>query len=128
MVTVLHITQRSAWEAAKASGYYVSESMATEGFIHCSLDTQMQRTANKYYHGQTGLLLLVIEPDKLQSELRMEPPASPGKPKLDPATYAGDLFPHIYGPINIEAVTREIPYEPGADGTFGTLPLGTPSL
>ena len=73
--------------------------------------------ANTFYRGQHGLVLLVIEPSKLEVELKWEPPAEP-----EP-THAreGDLFPHIYGPLNIDAVTEIIPFEPAADGTFSLL-------
>jgi uncharacterized protein (DUF952 family) len=73
--------------------------------------------ANTFYHGQRGLVLLVIDPSQLQAELKWEPPAEP-----EP-THAreGELFPHIYGPINLDAVIEILAFEPDEDGNF-TLP------
>ena len=72
--------------------------------------------ANSFYAGQHGLVLLKIDPARLKPELRWEPPAHP-HPQADlPPT--DDLFPHIYGPLNIDAVIRVIEYEPDSDGYF----------
>jgi uncharacterized protein (DUF952 family) len=125
MTLVLHITQLSAWQAGLAAGSYRDLSLETEGYIHCSTETQMQRTANKYYVGVTGLVLLEIDPAKLTHPLRFEPAGSwllehPNEPH---SAYTGELYPHLYGPLNPEAVTRVIPYAPDSDGHFGALPL-----
>jgi uncharacterized protein (DUF952 family) len=71
--------------------------------------------ANRFYARQTGLVLLVIDLDRLTSALKWEPvldaPASiPGE--------QGPAYPHIYGPINLEAVTDVLGFEPGPDGLF----------
>ncbi len=108
---ILHIASRSAWLAAVQEGLYRADSLLTEGFIHCSTPSQILEVANAFYRGQSGLVLLVIEPACLTSELRWEPPA-------DSHVRAGDLFPHIYGPLDLEAVADVLPFEPAADGTF----------
>jgi len=111
---ILHLASNDAWLAAVKSGTYHADSLSTEGFIHCSKPSQIVGVANTFYRGQHGLVLLVIDPSKLEAELKWEPPAEP-----EP-THAreGDLFPHIYGPLNIDAVTEIIPFEPATDGTF----------
>jgi uncharacterized protein (DUF952 family) len=110
------LTSHAEWLAAQQAGEYRSPSLETEGFIHCSTEKQIVRVANSFYTGQHGLVLLVIDPSQLQAELRWEPPAHPG-PQADlPPT--DDLFPHIYGPINIEAVSKVLVFEPDADGNF----------
>jgi len=105
---ILHATSRAAWSAARACGKYSADSMAGEGFIHCSKVDQILRVANDFYPGQHGLVLLVIDPGRLASELRWDP-------GTDLAT---ELFPHIYGPINLEAVVEVVDFEPAADGKF----------
>ena len=122
---IVHLASNDAWLAAVGpaglwrgkQGEYHADSLSTEGFIHCSTRSQIVGVANTFYHGQHGLVLLVINPDKLDSEVKWEPPAEP-----EP-THAreGELFPHVYGPINLGAVTNVIPFEPDADGNF-TLP------
>jgi uncharacterized protein (DUF952 family) len=114
MTTILHLASNDAWLAAAKIGVYRADSLSTEGFIHCSKPSQIVGVANAFYRGQQGLVLLVIDPSKLGSELKWEPPAEP-----EPShARAGDLFPHLYGPLNLDAVVRVIPFEPEADGTF----------
>ena len=115
--TILHLASNNAWLAAVKDGIYHADSLSTEGFIHCSKASQIVGVANTFYHGQQGLVLLVIDPSKLEAELKWEPPAEP-----EP-THAreGELFPHLYGPLNLDAVVNVITFEPDADGIF-TLP------
>lgn len=105
---ILHASSRAAWSAAQASGAYAADSLATQGFIHCSTVNQILRVANNFYAGQHGLVLLVMDPARLTSEMRWEP----GSDLPD------ELFPHIYGPVVLEAVMKVIGFEPGADGKF----------
>ena len=109
---IYHITSRTSWTDAKKSGAYTADSLATQGFIHCSKADQVVRVANTWYTAQRGLVLLEIDETRLRSEVRWEP----GTDKPD------ELFPHIYGPLNVEAVTRFHVFEPEADGKF-ILPL-----
>jgi uncharacterized protein (DUF952 family) len=102
--------------AAQLAGEYLAPSLQTEGFIHCSTEHQIVRVADSFYAGRNGLVLLVIDPSRLQPELRWEPPAHP-TPQADPPT-ADELFPHIYGPINIDAVTNVVEFEPNTIGKF----------
>ena len=90
---------------------------ATDGFIHCSTPTQALMVANSWFKGQQGLILLVIDPDKLTSELRWEPPSHPpgGEGDLPPDT---ERFPHVYGQINLDAVARVVDFPPDDTGTF----------
>lgn len=66
----------------------------------------MVSVANRRFAGVTGLVLLAIEADRLSSELRYE------------AAEEGERFPHIYGPLNLDAVTGVLPFEPDHDGSF----------
>lgn len=114
---ILHLASHAAWLAAVDQGVYRADSLATEGFIHCSKPSQIVEVANAFYRGQHGLVLLVIDPARLTSELKWEPPAEPAPSHAR----AGDLFPHVYGPLNLQAVTKIIPFEPAADGTFSLI-------
>ncbi len=109
--SILHITTRAEWNAAQQTGEYRPASLDMEGFIHCSTPQQVLGPANAFYHGQHDLVLLVIDPAKLNADLRYE-------------AADGDQFPHIYGPLNLHAVVDVVPFPPREDGTF-TLP---PSL
>jgi uncharacterized protein (DUF952 family) len=110
---IYHITSSQAWQQAKQRGDYRADSLESEGFIHCSTETQFLPVAENFYKGQTGLLLLKIDPARLSSELRWEPPTG-GPP---PGIPAGDLFPHVYGPINLDAIVNVYDLESNPDGS-----------
>ena len=99
---IYHITPRSDWTSAQAVGSYRSASLDGEGFIHCSTPIQVPAVTQAFYRGQVGLVLLAIDERLVRSELRWEAPA--GQPVEGISTE--DLFPHIYGPINLDAVLR----------------------
>ncbi|MBI4928259.1 MAG: DUF952 domain-containing protein [Anaerolineae bacterium] len=104
---IYHITTPAAWQAAQAAGAYTADSLASEGFIHCSTREQVPGTANLYFSGHTGLILLVIDESRLQARLVYE------------NTSGGEVpFPHIYGPLNLDAVARVLAFPPQADGRF----------
>lgn len=112
---IFHITSHTAWDDAKKRGNYRAESLETEGFIHCSTQSQVLPVAENYYKGQTGLIVLAIEPTLLSAALKWEPPSGGAPP---PGVPDGDLFPHIYGPINLDAVIKVIDLESKPDGAF----------
>ncbi len=111
MSAVLHLALPEDWAAAVAAGEYrVStrgRTLAEVGFVHCSTAEQVSGTANRFYADCAELMLLTIDPDRVDAELRFE--NLEGGPVL---------FPHLYGPVPIDAVVRVEPYRPGPDGTF----------
>ena len=109
---ILHATSRAAWSAALARGQYSADSLAGQGFIHCSKVDQVMRVANGVFTGQHGLVILVIDPTRVSAEIRWEL-------GVDLAT---ELFPHIYGSINLDAVMDVEDFEPGLDGLFSLPP------
>jgi uncharacterized protein (DUF952 family) len=106
MNTILHITQRQAWGTAKNLGTYQSNTLATEGFIHCSTVSQVIGSANRFFKSQADLVVLLIDIDRVNAEIRYE--------GVDPA----NLFPHIYGELNIDAVIGAIDLEADTNGSF----------
>jgi uncharacterized protein (DUF952 family) len=110
MQPIFHIVPRAEWEQAAPTGAYRPASLAQEGFIHCSTAEQVPDVANAFYRGQRDLVLLVIDPARLQAPLRYEPPAE--------APQSAARFPHLYGPLNTDAVLRVAAFAPGADGSF----------
>ena len=109
---ILHILCRDDWEAALARGSYAPSSLAAEGFIHCSTTQQIVDTANRFYRGQHGLIVLCIDESRLEAVLKHEPPRPAHDDNRD------SLFPHLYGALNLDAVIRVIDFPPGADGSF----------
>ncbi len=98
MPTIYHIAFNKDWEEAKQKGYYEHPTLKSEGFIHCSLDNQVAGVLERYFQGATGLVKLVIDTEKLTS-----------KYIFDWSKSTADTFPHIYGPIDIDAVIDIIP-------------------
>ena len=90
---IYHITTAAAWEKAQVEGAYTADSLATEGFIHCSSTDQVAGVLDRYYKGQTGLVKLTIDKSKVTSPLIFEL-----------ATSINEVFPHIHGPINLSAI------------------------
>ena len=92
---IYHVVNNTAWQKAMQQGFYEAASLAAEGFIHTSKAEQVAGVLNRYYKGQTDLLLLHIDESLLTSTLQYE---------LAPSV--NEEFPHIYGPLNIDAVVK----------------------
>lgn len=105
---IYHITSTEAWQQAQKQGEYQAISLEIEGFIHCSTQEQVIKIANAFYEGQSDLIVLCIDLDKLTAFLKWEEPAHINTDNLPVVTFQ-EKFPHIYGAINLEAVTKIIP-------------------
>lgn len=95
MAIVYHITSIEQWKNALREGFYTDPSLESEGFIHCSQDHQVEGVIKRYFSGRQNLLKLVIDTTKLSSPLQ-----------FDLAPSINQEFPHVYGPINLEAVVE----------------------
>ena len=104
---ILHITTPNEWEAVKADSHYKAPSLQTEGFIHCSTFSQVLGVVNQWFKGQNKLLLLVIDQEKLTYEV-----------KFEDLYNHGDHFPHLYGPLNTNAVIAQVPLVANSTGQF----------
>lgn len=109
MTPLYHLALAPEWAAALVTGTYerstIDRSLAEEGFIHCSFAEQVQATADRYYRGRDDVVLLTIDAARLDAEVRVE--EAPG---------TGRSFPHVYGPVPVEAVVDARPVRPGVDG------------
>lgn len=108
MSLILHLTTPEAWRTAQQTGEYRAPTLETEGFIHCSLPEQIARVANAWFAGWEDLVLLILDGSRLRPEVRFEPGAD----------RAEELFPHVYGPINLDAVIQAMDYHPASNGRF----------
>lgn len=93
MSLIYHITSSAEWENAKPTGAYASASLALEGFNHCCTESQVEGVLLRYFQGKSDLVKLTIDTEKLTSQLVYD-----WSPSIQ------DTFPHIYGPINLDAV------------------------
>ena len=107
MTFIYHIATAADWAQARRDGQYTmstrGRTLAEEGFIHASTAAQAAPVANAFYQGVPDLVLLVIDTERVGPELRYE--LVPGQP---------DPYPHIYGPLNLDAVLDVRPFPPGA--------------
>ena len=92
-MTFYHITTPAEWAQFEGKDYYETASLQTEGFIHCSFEEHLEGTLNLYFKGVEKIILLTIDPSVLTSKLVVE------------TSRDGQMFPHIYGPINKSAIT-----------------------
>ena len=116
MAIIFHIARSERWanryagadgEKQATAGWYRPEMFPIEGFVHCSTADQVIKVADTRFRGQTGLVLLCLDTNKVKAEVRYE--------NLEGGQ---ELFPHIYGEINTNAVVRVAEFEPGEDGYF----------
>ena len=103
---IYHIVSKSDWASMGDSPLYRGDTLDTEGFIHCSTLEQVLDTANYLFKGREDLALLQIDPEKLKSPLKYEDAGD------------GRLFPHIYGPMEVDAVVAVADFPPNPDGSF----------
>ena len=102
---IYHVTTWEAWRAAQAAGRYEgSADDRRDGFIHFSARAQLVESVARHRAGQSGLVLLSVDPDALGDALKWE------------ASRGGALFPHLYGALPVEAVRRADDLPLGADG------------
>ena len=92
---IYHITDKDHWEAALQKGFLEVPSLFTEGFIHASLRGQVRGVLKRYYPGIKNLVLLHIDESMLKAPLKFE---------LAPSV--NEEFPHIFGPLNTDAVIK----------------------
>ena len=95
MNMIYRISEASDWADAQLNGAFASADLKLEGFIHCSEKPQILRTATKYYAGKKRLQLLEIDDAKIANILKRED--SLGR---------GEMFPHVYAPIPLNAITK----------------------
>ena len=93
MSIIYHVTSSEEWKNANEKGFYIAPSLASEGFIHCSKEEQVQGVLQRYFAGKKDLVKLTIDTNKLTSPLQYDFSAS-----------INEEFPHVYGPINTDAV------------------------
>ncbi len=92
---IYHIVLPEVWEKFKDEKFYEADSLASEGFIHCSFADQLEAVLQRYYKGTEKVLILTIDTEKLTSKLVEEPSTN------------NEIYPHIYGKINLESVISQ---------------------
>ena len=98
-MSIFHIASAADWEAAQAAGEYrvstPGRSLEAVGYVHCCGPGQVAGVAERWFRGASGLVLLTVDPARVAAEIRYEVPDG-----------GAEAFPHVYGPIPVDAVTR----------------------
>jgi uncharacterized protein (DUF952 family) len=103
---IYKIASASAWREAERQGVYRgSADDIRDGFIHFSTAAQVAETARKHFTGQAGLFLVEVDAEALGDPLRWEP------------SRGGALFPHLYGELDLGAVTNVFELQTRSDGS-----------
>ncbi len=112
MGRIYKILPRADWAAARSAGRFEGSPVDhADGFIHFSTADQAAETARRHFAGQGDLVVLEIEADDLGGDLKWEP------------SRGGDLFPHLYGPLQVVRVLAVHDAPLGADGAPRIGPL-----
>lgn len=108
---IFHITTEADWARAQAEGAYSASTrgltLAQVGFVHCAFEEQVARVANSFFRGVAKLVVLRIAINRLNATVRYEDVEGGNEP-----------FPHVYGPLNLDAVVAIVPLSPDRAGTF----------
>jgi uncharacterized protein (DUF952 family) len=104
---IYHVLKTVDWQSASKEKFYQPAAFAQDGFIHCCQAEMIEHVGNDYYRGEKGLALLAIDPRAVNAEIKYEDTVG-----------GGFAFPHIYGPLNVDAVRAVIDFSPNPDGSF----------
>lgn len=105
----LHLVPEPVWQAHQGASHYAPERFEEEGFVHCTDgEEHLRRVGNTYYRADPRpYLVLVLDIERLEAPVRYDDPAQ--------------LYPHVYGPINLDAVVEVRRAIRLADGSFSEI-------
>ena len=105
MTTIYKICSEELWRDAQRAGRFGGAPLdERDGFIHFSTAAQVAETAAKHFAGAAGQVLVAVDAGALDGALKWEP------------SRGGDLFPHLYGALSLDAVRWAVPLPLGPDG------------
>ncbi len=104
---ILHCIAEDQWIKVKGNSYYGKELIDNNGFIHCSSIENFWRVAPHFLHIKEKLVLLCIDTEKVEAEIKWE----------DDGNY-GRTYPHIYGELNTDSVIANYPFNKNDKGDF----------
>lgn len=103
--SLYHLATPLDWERCSGDGEYRADSLASEGFIHLSTGKQVLRSAARFFGEAADLLLIEVDRSALADALRFE-------------AADGEMFPHLYAPLPLSAVLRQVSLERDASGAW----------
>ncbi|MFV0389036.1 MAG: DUF952 domain-containing protein [Pyrinomonadaceae bacterium] len=91
---IYHILDSAQWIDYQESEFWEPESVVTEGFIHCSFEPQLDDVIERYFKNEKAVIVLTIDSKKLDAKL------------VEEASTENEIYPHIYGVLNKDAVVE----------------------
>ena len=108
--SIYHVARAQDWQAAQSTGTYAPASLSDEGFIHASQAEQLTRLRRSgLFSPEEDWVVLIIDPVQVRAEIKYEAPVHLAGNDANIPTHPEELFPHIYGPLNTDAVVRAEP-------------------
>ncbi len=102
---IFKIFRRAEWDAFRSAGETRGAPVdIADGFIHFSTAEQVVETVARHFASESDLVLVAVDPDKLDTGLRWEP------------SRGGALFPHLYRPLHLTEVIWDKSLPLGATG------------
>ena len=104
---IFHVVKKEDWKSQKKDSRYHPDSLDSEGFIHCASGNNIEDVTNRLYEGETNVLLIIINTTLVEPEIRYES-----------SDDSDTKYPHIYGPLNMDAVVDKIELAAEDDGSY----------
>lgn len=104
---IFHVVKKENWKSQKKDSRYHPESLDSDGFIHCSTGRTIEEVTNRLYKDQDDILLIIINTTLVEPEIRYENSGN-----------SDTKYPHIYGPLNMDAVIDKIELASEDDGGY----------
>ena len=101
-----HLVPKQVWEKQREQSEYLPEAFSQDGFIHCTNGLEeLVNVGNRYYTSdERPFLVLILDVSKIQAPVRYDDP--------------DEIYPHIYGPLNTDAVVGTLEVRRDENGTF----------
>ena len=104
---IYHILNKKEWEDSRSNEFYLPETFAKEGFIHCSAADKVEESANRFFREKSEIVILCIDEDRVKADIIYEDLYN-----------TGFEFPHIYGLLNLDSVVEAVIFKSEKNGEF----------
>ena len=123
MSVIVHLVPASEWPGIEVADEYRPATLEASGYVHCVAPDRTVAVAEALFSGRDDLLAVCLDADRLDAPVRYETADTPGDDEdADGGDADGgdaiDDFPHVYGPLNADAVVAVVPFPPDDDGGF----------
>ena len=118
MSVIVHLVPASEWPGIDAAAEYRPATLEASGYVHCVAPGRTVAVAEALFSGRDDLLAVCLDADRLDAPVRYETADTPSDDGDADGGDTVDDFPHVYGPLNADAVVAVVPFPPDDDGGF----------